>query len=203
MNRSAITLVVGFVVGLAAATGVAAVSWSTGSKGDADRFQQKVRSISKNAEAPTPSAQRTPVSENEINAYLQFYAAEQLPPGVVDPEVQIHGQGRLSGHATIDLDAIKHLSPDSWAGALMLLGGDRLPISATGVLHTKDGIGRLQIEQVELSGLPVPTTLLQELVSRYSRTPDNPDGARLDDPFTLPARIREIQIEEGRAIIVQ
>ena len=152
---------------------------------------------------PHPRRNRTPVSENEINAYLQFYAADQLPPGVVDPEVQIHGQGRLSGHATIDLDAIKHLSPDSWAGALMLLGGDRLPISATGVLHTKDGIGRLQIEQVELSGLPVPTTLLQELVSRYSRTPDNPDGARLDDPFTLPARIREIQIEEGRAIIVQ
>ena len=203
MRRSAITLVVGFMIGLATATGFAAMPWSSGSKGDADRFQQKLKSISENAEAPAPAARRTPVSENEINAYFQFYAADQLPAGIVDPEVRIHGQGRISGRATLDLDTIKHLRSDSWVGALMLLSGDLLPVLVTGVLHTKDGIGRLQIEQVEVSGLPVPMTLLQKLVSRYSRTPDNPEGAHLDDPFTLPARIREIQIEEGRAIIVQ
>ena len=30
-----------------------------------------------------------------------------------------------------------------------------------------------------------------------------PSGIGLDDPFALPARIREIQVERGQAIIVQ
>jgi hypothetical protein len=45
--------------------------------------------------------------------------------------------------------------------------------------------------------------ILQEIVSYYSRTAENPSGISLDDPFALPARIREIQVERGQAIIVQ
>jgi hypothetical protein len=51
--------------------------------------------------------------------------------------------------------------------------------------------------------VPVPKLLLQEIVSYYSRTRDKPAGIGLDDPFALPARIREIQVERGQAIIVQ
>jgi hypothetical protein len=40
-------------------------------------------------------------------------------------------------------------------------------------------------------------------VSYYSRTPEKPAGIGLDDPFALPARIREIHVERGQAIIVQ
>jgi hypothetical protein len=45
--------------------------------------------------------------------------------------------------------------------------------------------------------------LLQEIVSYYSRTVENPGGFGLDQPFPLPAGIREIQVEPGRAIVVQ
>jgi hypothetical protein len=45
--------------------------------------------------------------------------------------------------------------------------------------------------------------LLQEIISHYSRSAANPSGLSLDDPFALPARIREIQVERGQAIIVQ
>ena len=45
--------------------------------------------------------------------------------------------------------------------------------------------------------------LLQQVVSYYSRTPDNPAGIGLDDPFALPAGIREIQVERGQAVILQ
>jgi hypothetical protein len=40
-------------------------------------------------------------------------------------------------------------------------------------------------------------------VSYYSKTPENPSGINIDDPFALPARIREIRVERGQAIIVQ
>jgi hypothetical protein len=51
--------------------------------------------------------------------------------------------------------------------------------------------------------VPVPKILLQEIIGYYSRTPEKPAGISLDDPFPLPARIREIQVERGQAIIVQ
>jgi hypothetical protein len=49
----------------------------------------------------------------------------------------------------------------------------------------------------------VPKAVLQELVSYYSRTPENPAGIDMDAPFELPARIREIQVGSGSSTIVQ
>jgi hypothetical protein len=78
-----------------------------------------------------------------------------------------------------------------------------LPLTASGLLITKEGVGRFQLESAQVSGVSVPKALLQELLGYYSRTPENPDGISMDDPFELPARIREIQVQRGQANIVQ
>jgi hypothetical protein len=70
-------------------------------------------------------------------------------------------------------------------------------------LTTSNGVGHFQLESASVSGVPVPKLLLQEIVSYYSRSPENTSGIGIDDPFALPARIREIQVERGQAIIVQ
>ena len=36
-----------------------------------------------------------------------------------------------------------------------------------------------------------------------SRSPEKPSGINMDDPFDLPARIREIQVGTGTATIIQ
>ena len=51
--------------------------------------------------------------------------------------------------------------------------------------------------------MTVPKTLLQELLSFYSRSAENPDGINMDDPFELPSQIREIRVAAGTATIVQ
>ena len=51
--------------------------------------------------------------------------------------------------------------------------------------------------------MPIPKFLLQQIVSYYSRSPARPSGFSLDDPVALPARIREIQVERGQAIVIQ
>jgi hypothetical protein len=79
----------------------------------------------------------------------------------------------------------------------------KLPVTAAGVLQASNGMGRFELESASLGGLPIPKLLLQEIVSYYSRTSERPDGIRLDDPFPLPSRIREIQVERGQAIIIQ
>jgi len=43
----------------------------------------------------------------------------------------------------------------------------------------------------------------QQIVTYYSRSREHPAGIDLDDPLPLPAGIRELQVEAGRAVIVQ
>lgn len=172
------------------------------SQRDADSFQRKLVQIVERGQAPARTPRETPVTEDEVNAYFKFHAADQIPNGVVDPRVTILGQGRLLGRAVVDLDAVARQRPRAWLDPLRYLGG-RLPVVATGVLHARNGAGRIDIESVQVGGLGVPRLVLQEVVTYYSRTPENPDGVDLDAPFELPARIREIRVGKGRAIIVQ
>ena len=173
------------------------------SKRDAELLRQKVATITAEAERPTRQGRRTTVTETEVNAYLAYDAPSQLPTGVVEPSVSILGTGRLSGRAVVDLDAVrKQRNPTSLLDPMNYLTG-RLPVAATGVLTTNAGVGHFQLESASISSIPIPKILLQEIVSYYSKTPEKPSGIGLDDPFALPARIREIRVERGQAIIVQ
>jgi hypothetical protein len=51
--------------------------------------------------------------------------------------------------------------------------------------------------------LPLPRSVLHELVAFYTRTPDTPTGVNLDEPFALPAGIRQVLIRRGAATVVQ
>ena len=186
-----------------AALGVSMQADVRTSRHDAMLLKQKVATINAHAASATKQARRTTVTENEVNAYLVYDAREQLPAGVVEPSVTIVGTGRVSGRAVVDLDAVrKAKNATSLFDPMSYLTG-RLPVTATGVLKTNNGVGQFMLESAAVAGVPVPKLVLQEIVSYYSRTPDKPSGIGLDDPFALPARIREIQVERGQAIIVQ
>jgi hypothetical protein len=173
------------------------------SKRDAEMLKQKVATITAFGDRPSNQAHRTAVTESEVNAYLGYDGRAQLPTGVVDPAVSILGTGRLSGRAVVDLDAVRRAkASQSWFDPTNYLTG-KLPVTATGRLQTSNGVGRFELESASVGGVPVPKMLLQEIVSYYSRTHENPSGINIDDPFALPARIREIQVERGQAIIVQ
>jgi hypothetical protein len=183
--------------------GVSAQADVRTSRHDAALLKQKVATINAHAERATRQARRTTVTENEVNSYLVFEAREQLPTGVVDPAISILGGGRVMARAVVDLDAVrKQKNPTSLLDPMNYLMG-RLPVSATGVLKTSQGVGHIEFESAAISRLPIPKFLLQEIVSYYSRSDQNPAGINLDDPFELPARIREIQVNQGQAIIVQ
>jgi hypothetical protein len=173
------------------------------SRRDAALLKQKVATINAHAERQVKTGRRTMVTENEVNSYLAYETQGQLPTGVIDPTVTILGPGRLSGRAVVDLDVVrKAKNPTSLLDPMNYLMG-RLPVSATGTLKTSNGVGHFALESASVGGVPIPKLILQEIVSYYSRTAENPAGVSLDDPFALPARIREIQVERGQAIIVQ
>jgi hypothetical protein len=172
-------------------------------KRDAALLKQKVAAINAHAEKPTRAGHRTIVTDTEVNSYLVYDAREQIPVGVVQPSITAVGPGRLSARAIVDLDAVrKQKAPTSLLDPMNYLMG-RLVVTATGKLTTANGVGHLELESSSVGSIPIPKILLQEIISYYSRTPEKPGGISLDDPFALPARIREIQVDRGQAIIVQ
>jgi len=182
-----------------------ALAWQRLNKQDSDRFEAKltrIKAIGNQKQARAAAPVTTPISDAEINAYLEYGARAQVPSGIAEPRLNALGDGRVGGQARVDLDAVRKLKQRGLLDPMAYLTGS-LPLTASGLLITKDGVGRFQLESAQISGVSVPKSLLQDLLGYYSRTPENPDGISMDDPFELPARIREIQVQRGQANIVQ
>jgi hypothetical protein len=175
------------------------------SKEDADRFQSKLTKIVAYGNAPTVKAakpQSTPITDAEVNSYLKYNAGSQVPTGIVDPVLNALGEGRVSGRAVVDLDAVRTQKKRGWLDPLGYLTG-RLPVTASGVLTTKEGQGQFVLQSAEISGVTIPKSVLQELLSYYSKSKENPEGINMDAPFELPSRIREIRVGTGTSTVVQ
>jgi hypothetical protein len=78
-----------------------------------------------------------------------------------------------------------------------------VPVTVGGLLHTKDGRAKFDLQEAEVSGISVPRRIVAELVDYYSRTPDHPEGIRLDQEYELPAGIRQIELSPGTAVVIQ
>jgi hypothetical protein len=192
--------------GLALALAGASVTLSARlSKQEADQFSSKLTRIVATGTTKSLKAaptQTTQISDSELNSYFKYNAQGQIPVGIVDPTINALGDGRVGGRAVVDLDAVRKQKQRGWLDPMGYLTG-RLPITATGRLTTKEGVGQFALESAEVSGVTIPKTVLQELLSYYSRTKENPDGINMDDPFELPARIREIRVGKATSTIVQ
>jgi len=174
------------------------------SRQQADVFARKVEQIIVQGNtAQRSNGRRTPVSETEVNSWFAYGAKPLLPTGVTDPRITLVGNGKVMGQATVDLDAVAKKKASGGTFDIWNLIGGRVPVNVAGVLRTKDGQGTFDLESADVSGVPVPKSVLQELVSYYSRSPTRPQGVALDDPFSLPASIRQIDVGAGQAVVVQ
>ena len=174
------------------------------SKQQADLFSRKLAQIVDQGDvAQKPGTRRTPVTETELNSWFTYSAKPLLPAGVSDPRITMIGNGKVTGQAIVDLDAIAKKKASGGTFDIWNLVGGKVPVNVAGTLRTKDGIGSFDLESADVSGLPLPKSFLQEVVSYYSRTPDHPQGVKIDDPFALPASIRQIDVGAGQAVIVQ
>jgi hypothetical protein len=182
-----------------------AVAWvgAAVSREQADTFASKVDAIARNGGPGRSLPRRTPVSESEVNSWFVYRAQPHLPQGVTAPKITLAGPGRLTGEAIVDLDVIaKRRASGGMLDPWGYVSG-KVPVTVEGTLRTRNGLGQFDMEAAAVSGVPIPKMLLQEMLSYYSRTPELPEGIRLDDSFALPANIRQIDVVEGQAVVVQ
>jgi hypothetical protein len=178
---------------------------ATVSRESAEDFVQKIALIQRQADSrDVAGARQTRLTEDELNSWFMYRAQPVLPAGVSQPKVTILGEGRLTGQAIIDLDAVakRRSSAGGAFDPLSLIGG-KVPVTVNGILHTRDGKARIEVQRAEMSGIAVPVTVLQEVLTYYSRSDERPQGVRLDDIFTLPANIRQIEVGQGQAVVIQ
>jgi hypothetical protein len=173
-------------------------------RAEARRLLEKVTRIVERGSRPKAGPLRTTITERELNAYFAHDGAADLPVGVTQPALVLHGNRRLAGSAVVDLDAVRaHHKPRGMLDPMNYLTG-KLPVVASGVLDARDGKARLHLESASIAGIPVPRTVLQEVVSYYTRSPELPEGINLADPFPLPAGIKAIDLDRrGEAVVVQ
>jgi hypothetical protein len=192
-----------FVYVLIVSAGVLVAAAPEISKQQGDRLERKIAEIAKNGSAAPVRPKKTFIPETELNSYLNHNIKDRIPRGLTHPHISMLGNGNLAGRVLVDLDEFKR---QRGAGGVLdplsYISG-RVPLTARGVLRTKDGRGQLQLTSAEIHGVPVPKPLVQELITFFSRTKENPRGIDIDEPFALPARIREIVANQGEAVVVQ
>ncbi len=165
-------------------------------------LERKLVEILQNAASAEQQVPAVVVSEREANAYLQNEGFANIPSGITDARVVFEESGRISMFATVDLAVV---SASSTRGALDPLGylTGSVPVTVAGFLHTNEGTGRLEVEEVTVAGLAVPYSVIRDIVREYSKSDVHPNGVELAEPFELPYRIREVQVGLAELVVEQ
>ena len=129
---------------------------------------------------------------------LRCNHCDAAPCVEICPTVALHKRP----DAIVDLDVIRQQRERSWLDPLRYLAG-RLPVAATGRVRSGNGDAQVEVQSVEVAGVPVPASVLQELVRHFTRTGANPDGTRLDQSIPLPYGITELRLSPDQAVVVQ
>lgn len=171
---------------------------------DAASMGKKVQAILERGLTPAQAAKplKTSFSEQELNAYLKANAAEELPSGVTQARITLLDAGKVDTRALVDMDALRTSEKRGWLDPLAYVTG-MLEVRTVGTFRGANGKGVFTFESATVDGVPVPRALMQELVAFYTRTPETPKGILLDQPFDLPARIREVELRRGAATVIQ
>jgi len=141
------------------------------------------------------------LTEDELNSYLRYDLAAFLPKGVRNPKVRLLRDTGVF-RARIDLDRLPPPETEGLSGALwgLLLQGER-DVQVTCRCTASKGMGLVEIESVEVDGVELPRTVVDWLVSHVSESSFLP-GYRAGDPFPLPHNLRDIRLENRRAVAV-
>lgn len=173
------------------------------SRQQADVFEKKIETIERHGTQSPRRSQRTPVTESEINSWFAYRSDPVLPEGLTRPSLTIAGNGRVTGTATLDLDAVAKSRQSGRTFDIWNLVSGQMPVTVHGIVRTRGGRARFKLQEAWVSSVPVPQRIVQELVSYYSRTERHPGGRRLDEEFELPAGIQTIEMSPGAAVVVQ
>jgi hypothetical protein len=168
---------------------------------EADALRGKLRAVeAAQRTSPRPRLGSILVRESELNSYLNLPPGKNVPRGVTDVTVSLQRE-RIEARGMIDLDdvktKIKGLSP--WNPLSFLAG--RVPVEIRGRLSTSDGFGTVSIDDVYVASVPIPISMLQQMVLSSTKNARYPEGFDITAPFRLPYSVRRVRLDRGQAFL--
>jgi hypothetical protein len=167
---------------------------------DAEALSRKLDALARRAGGGVPPRERAiTVTEPELNAYLNLTLAPRIPKGVSDLVVKME-QDRLAAQALVDLSLVQDQLPAGSLGGLLSFLSGKVPLRARGRLVAPEvGFSAIALEEVSLSTIPVPMSVVEQLVASATRSPSSPQGFDIRSPFRLPYDLKRVRLEPGRA----
>jgi hypothetical protein len=148
----------------------------------------------------TARSETVEVTAGEINSYVNLRA--NVPEGVTDVKVSLE-KDRVAATAIVDLDRLPGraaAASSPWSPFSLVSG--RVPVSLTGKLVPEgDGFASFQVEEVRLGSLPLPVSVLAQLVASATRGNGNPQGVDILSPFRLPYSMKRVRLQPDRALL--
>ena len=165
----------------------------------AESLYKKLESIERRKH--DPSARRPEsvlVTESELNSFLNLRT--KMPRGLSDVLVRLE-QERIHATGLLDLEQVRDKMPtlSPWSPLYWLTG--RVGVLLRGRFLNHDGFGSIEWEDVRVGSVPVPLTLLDQIVASATKDEEHPEGFDIRAPFRLPYTVRRVRLEPGRAFL--
>src|SRR5215471_7263498 len=175
--------------------GIAAVcAASQSATASASSLQSKIDKIKlANNDKNRHQSDRMEVSEKELESYVLISMKKDIP-------VKMESMRVVLTPGTIAGDSRLTIPPDSTGNFLVdaLVSGTHA-IYIKGGFRGSKGMGKFDLQDVRVDGIPVPNIVIDTLIKHYVK-PKYPD-VDLKQPFALPWGIDEIVVNTGKANI--
>ncbi len=146
-----------------------------------------------------PRGSRVTFTTQELNAYVAGELPEVAPQGVRNTRLQL-GRGSATGSALIDFVKLREGKGirTGWFMA-KLLSGER-PVTVTARIQSASGRATVDLERVEISGVPISGGALDFLIQNFllARFPT----AKIGEPFELDHGVERLDVRPDAVRVV-
>ncbi|MEP6717335.1 MAG: hypothetical protein ABJC09_17320 [Terriglobia bacterium] len=147
-----------------------------------------------------PAGSRIFFSKAELNSFMRDEAGVRLAGGVRDFRLALQND-RATGYALVDFLKLRQTATGQAPGWIMknLLAGER-PVTVTARLTSLKGRARVDVESVEISGLPISGRTLDFLIENYVK-PTFPQ-AKVSEWFAMGFRMDHLALSPAGMTVV-
>jgi hypothetical protein len=152
------------------------------------KIEKLLTQIEKHPSRTGRGDRKAEVTERELNDYIGYRLAREKPRIINSLDVRLLNDNHVQGKIVLDA---RRLNCD-------MFFGKTLDFDFKGIVHSRRGAARLDLNTLHLNGRPVsPQTL--DMVLGAIALANGTETARIDDWYALPKGLKRIAVRKGMA----
>ncbi len=138
------------------------------------------------------------LSETDLNSYLGAKLGKADRKGLESISVRLK-QGSFVTVVKVNMDQVQLKDESLTARMLSALLRGAHTLEVEGQLQVQEGVGKYQVQQASLDGIPLPASVMEMVLSTLGRQQDPPFD--LAEPFPMPYGISTVDVQPGQVTI--